>query len=1577
MRNSCQLSVVSRQLSVVSRQLSVVSRQLSVVSRQLSLIAVAVLLSIPPCGAVQFVLSPEEVRAAATADADALAETVRTLSAIPSRVPGYGDGTRRAAAYVREQFEAAGLTDVRELPFTATSPVEREAVLEGNGVTVPLHAFWPNLVRTPSTPPQGIRGPLVDGGRGTLVELDGQPVEGAVVALEYNCARHWLNVPSLGGRALLFIEPEATTHFESAGKFLRTPANVPRFYITQADWDRLQAHLGEEVTVRARMDWQDTTEVNIAGWVRGEGPLADEVVILSAYYDAMSVVPALAPGAEQACGIAALLDLARYFAANPPPRSILFLATSAHGLLMQGVAEFFDHQMAALGVEPGIFIVLDLVSSSDKVGAYNVGHAYWDAARAGRLQSLFEPVGTQLTELAHRTALLTGVYTEQEYVAKGMEKNPTLSPFVESLSVTSLSKAGTSWAYTVPAGLVHEAETAILFGHLGYAFVTWGTERRLVDSPLDTYAHFNKENLAAQLRFLKPMLTEMLSNTDPVHGFVLRIEQINDWKRQGHRAQFFPASGTNAGVVSGRVVEFVPKKNYIPDEPKTEALAVVRREDANTYLGVRCEPIRRVWTIERRGRRVEGWFRFPNIGRGTRGYFTSRQREIDAYVLDPESGDVIYAKDLGRNGELTYPTRVYGQTTPQEVRRTVVVFTCYAVDVFDIFDPRYMQILGTLRILDAQTDTEPESYGYAMAPGGSGSYYDPCATLFILRKEGRSHEFKLLGAAGIFGQRLTLLNGSAQVPTGSGFDATAGSIYNTALQAAVDMYCLNADRIDRLTRTGVLALSGGDTQELAATNLVVDLHQHSAGHIARAEEAFAANHHTDAMHAARSAWALASRAYPLVLKTQSDAVLSVLFYLALLLPAAYFLEKLFFGFPDIKRQMIGRGAIFFAVFFLLRFANPAFSLTVNPYVVLLGFVMIALTFAVLRIIWTMFQAELKRLREQVTGIHNVEIGRSDAAGMAFGLGISSMRKRKVRTANTLITLVFLTFSVLSFTSIMSRNDLKGRDLYDQSLRRIAAPYDGVLFRSPVYAPIIQDAYVYMLSEFKEARLIAPRAWYPGGSAPRNTATRVDAVTGKRASVPAILGLSPQEKAVSLTNASWFTGEWFRPEDHYAVILTQSLADLLDVGEEHIGQDVLRIWGRDFRLRGILADEFFKRDAGFRDIDGEPLSPVNYAMSAQTYQEAVTTRPDIVAKKPPPTFSHFGALNTLVIPYETAIEMGGTLRSLAIVSDDAEAISERVLRDEVLNKLATGLFAGIDGKSFWYTSLGHADYKGLSSLIVLILIAALIVFNTILGSLYERQREIGIYTALGLAPSHIGAFFLAESCVYAVLGCVFGYLMGQTVGMAKMHLGVGFLESLTLDYSSRSALYATLLVASVVMLSSVYPAWKASRLSVPQLERSIRLPEPVDNAMTLEFPFMFTGDARIGIAAFLFKYFKDQEELATGRFHAQGTSITEVRGQLRLEARVWLAPYDWGISQDVLFKVHESGEEAVLFLTLRRIDGEVKAWQRVNRRFVADVRRQFLLWRTIAPQDRRRYINYGHQLLAGNLEAQFEPAPATA
>ena len=65
---------------------------------------------------------------------------------------------------------------------------------------------------------------------------------------------------------------------------------------------------------------------------------------------------------------------------------------------------------------------------------------------------------------------------------------------------------------------------------------------------------------------------------------------------------------------------------------------------------------------------------------------------------------------------------------------------------------------------------------------------------------------------------------------------------------------------------------------------------------------------------------------------------------------------------------------------------------------------------------TRFNRHMKAYQAREAHVHETDISRASASYAAFMLGISNMRRRKLRTGLTLLTLVLLTFTVLSFTS---------------------------------------------------------------------------------------------------------------------------------------------------------------------------------------------------------------------------------------------------------------------------------------------------------------------------------------------------------------------------------------------------------------------------------------------------------------------------------------------------------------------------------------------------------------------------------
>ena len=280
-----------------------------------------------------------------------VAETLAHFAEQKSRVAGY-PGADAAARYIKETFREIGLDGITVHEYDVSVPLEGtpgRIRITSTGETAQLHGLWPNLVRTSTLPEGGRVSRLIDGGDGSYSHLDGKQVEDAVVLMDFNTGDAWLKSAYLGAAGVVFIEPDSTVYLEGERKFLTMPLDLPRFWVPREDGIRLRERIalspgGEvEVHIEYRMDWERRPAWNILGTIPGTGSqLQDDAIVLESYYDAMSVVPALAPGAEQAAGITALIELARYFRRHPPPRTLVFLATSAHHLGLRGIDDFIQ-----------------------------------------------------------------------------------------------------------------------------------------------------------------------------------------------------------------------------------------------------------------------------------------------------------------------------------------------------------------------------------------------------------------------------------------------------------------------------------------------------------------------------------------------------------------------------------------------------------------------------------------------------------------------------------------------------------------------------------------------------------------------------------------------------------------------------------------------------------------------------------------------------------------------------------------------------------------------------------------------------------------------------------------------------------------------------------------------------------------------------------------------------------------------------------------------------------------------------------------------------------------------------------
>ena len=132
----------------------------------------------------------------------------------------------------------------------------------------------------------------------------------------------------------------------------------------------------------------------------------------------------------------------------------------------------------------------------------------------------------------------------------------------------------------------------------------------------------------------------------------------------------------------------------------------------------------------------------------------------------------------------------------------------------------------------------------------------------------------------------------------------------------------------------------------------------------------------------------------------------------------------------------------------------------------------------------------------------------------------------------------------------------------------------------------------------------------------------------------------------------------------------------------------------------------------------------------------------------------------------------------------------------------------------------ASYIGIFYLIVLG-ITATVIINTLIMSVYERTREIGILSAIGMKGRRILAMFLAESTLLAIGGIVMGLILGGLVvayfnkyGFYIGNMGItGILIGNTIyaDLTWKDTVNLTVMAFVITLLAGLYPAVLAARM----------------------------------------------------------------------------------------------------------------------------------------------------------------------
>ena len=262
--------------------------------------------------------------------------------------------------------------------------------------------------------------------------------------------------------------------------------------------------------------------------------------------------------------------------------------------------------------------------------------------------------------------------------------------------------------------------------------------------------------------------------------------------------------------------------------------------------------------------------------------------------------------------------------------------------------------------------------------------------------------------------------------------------------------------------------------------------------------------------------------------------------------------------------------------------------------------------------------------------------------------------------------------------------------------------------------------------------------------------------------------------------------------------------------------------------GVFSEEKLRQSA---DLDGEILTPVTFPSEtviemSEVEKEALESGEDVRSFQG--NYRHIQPEQILILPAETLLELGGKLKAVAIDPGGEDINEDRV--EDLTDRFALTIFSGEPRGVFLYNASDTMSYSGMPNIIIPLLISVLIVLNTMISSVYERKREIAVYTSVGLAPSHVSFLFIAEALAFAVLSVVLGYVLAQT--SAGLLAETSLWKGITVNYSSTAGVAAMVLVMGVVLLSVIYPSKLASNIAIPDVNRSWTMPETRGDTMDI-------------------------------------------------------------------------------------------------------------------------------------------------
>jgi ABC-type lipoprotein release transport system permease subunit len=393
------------------------------------------------------------------------------------------------------------------------------------------------------------------------------------------------------------------------------------------------------------------------------------------------------------------------------------------------------------------------------------------------------------------------------------------------------------------------------------------------------------------------------------------------------------------------------------------------------------------------------------------------------------------------------------------------------------------------------------------------------------------------------------------------------------------------------------------------------------------------------------------------------------------------------------------------------------------------------------------------------------------------LAFRDLGRNRRRTALTMIAVALglaLLMIMNSFIAGMLEDSLQNSIKLRTGHLQLRAPSYNEDERSLQWGDLLLDpeTLVAQTTTMEQVRAATPVLWANGILATVNDSAGLQ-----------VYGIEPESLVYDPIREAMTAGSFITADERSGVLIGEPLAQLLGV---QVGSNVSL----------TIVDAEGQADEGIFTVVGL------FQTGIPTYDESAVLMPLAKAQGLTNTNRRASAVVFLLNEQDAAAEVAAAFNGTGL----------QVLTWEDLNQLFIQTVQ--TGMAFYY----------LLDMIV-ILIVAVIIANTLLMSVFERIREMGILSALGMKGRHLLQMMLLEAASLGLAGIVIGLGLGLAAVGYLATVGISFGSDVASAGGDMVALsstiyarfvpdvYAGLSVATllIILVAALYPAWYAARL----------------------------------------------------------------------------------------------------------------------------------------------------------------------